>query len=90
MGFFNSLWIPAAVSEAKRPLHSPFEIHVVVLRDAVAMLVTLCNVMSGSSVSKGRAISVELEGPLEVLWVVVPVVVETPERAGSFTLRSEC
>ena len=51
----------------------------VVLGDAVAILVIPRKVVSGNSVSKGRALSVELEGPLVVLREVLAGVVESPE-----------
>ena len=51
---------------------------------------TLRKVVNGNRVSKGRALSKELKGPLVVLWEVLAVVVETPELAdgGFFTLLS--
>ena len=63
----------------------------VVLGDAAAILVTRRKVVSGIRVSKGRALSVELDGPLVVQWEVVAVVVETEsslEASSSFLLIS--
>ena len=53
----------------------------VVLGDALAKLVTVRKVGNGIGISKGRALSEQLDGPLVVPWEVLGVVVERPKLA---------